>query len=130
MRSLSAICSDAPITDFRWHKKPITAVEWAYDDENVLAVASEDNQVTLWDMSLEQDDEAELALLAKQGKAEGALPSSKDEHLAVIPPQLLFIHAGQEDVKEVHFHRQLPGVMISTAADGFNVFKPDVHLTT
>lgn len=66
------MCSDAPLAHFRWHKKPITSVEWAYDDENVLVVASEDNQVSVWDMSLEQDEEAEMALLSK---AKGTLHS-------------------------------------------------------
>jgi ribosome assembly protein RRB1 len=122
------VCSEAPVAHFRWHKKPITSVEWAYDDENVLAVASEDNQVTLWDMSLEEDEEAEMVMLGKG--AASAVPSTRDPRLAEIPPQLLFIHAGQEDVKEAHFHKQLPGVVISTAADGFNIFKPDVQVTT
>lgn len=50
--------------------------------------------------------------------------------MAGIPPQLLFLHAGQEDVKEVRFHRQLPGVVFSTAADGFNIFKVRLPLCT
>ena len=94
--------------------------------------------MTLWDLSLEGDDDAEVALAAAAaaaaagGKpgAPAALPSARDPGMADIPPQLLFLHAGQEDVKEVHFHRQLPGVVFSTAADGFNVFRPDLQLCT
>ncbi len=41
-----------------------------------------------------------------------------------VPPQLLFIHHGCHNVKEVHFHPQLPGVAIATAESGFSVFKP------
>ena len=47
---------------------------------------------------------------------------TKDETLEGIPPQLLFVHQGQTDVKEVHYHPQVPDMVISTAADGFNFF--------
>lgn len=130
------------MSHFRFHKKPITSVEWAPDDENCLAVACADNSISVWDMSLEADDEAELVMLsggaggaggagsAAAAEAAGLLPSRRDPALADIPPQLLFLHQGQEDVKEVHWHKQLPGVLFSTAADGMNVWKPDITVTT
>ena len=78
----------------------------------MLAVASADNHVTIWDLSVEPDEEA-------------AVPSD-DPAVQELPQQLLFIHQGQNDVKEVHFHPQIPGLLMSTAADGYNIFKPAI----
>ena len=67
----------------------------------------------MWDLSLEEDAERSANALAKA-----------DAGIADLPPQLLFVHQGQSDVKELHMHPQVPGVIMSTALDGFHVFKP------
>ena len=36
---------DSPLAHFRWHRKPITSVEWRPDDENEIVVTSADNTV-------------------------------------------------------------------------------------
>jgi len=102
------------VAHFKWHKSPITSVEWDPNDESVIGVSSEDDTVTIWDLSVEQDTEA----LKDQ-------PEQDD-----IPAQLLFIHQGQTSVKEVHWHPQIPSVLTSTAEDGFNVFKPNLSEQT
>ncbi|KAJ3233294.1 ribosome biosynthesis protein rrb1 [Chytriomyces hyalinus] len=104
-----------PAASFTWHKKPITSIEWHPAESSMLAVAGADDQVTLWDLALERDAEEE-PMMAANAAAAGA---AKVE----VPPQLLFIHQGQESVKEVHWHPQAPGVLVSTALSGFNVFK-------
>ena len=86
----------------------ITSVEWSPLESSVLAVTT-DYQMTLWDLSLEADEAA-------------TAPEMED-----VPQQLLFEHAGQEYIKEVHFHSQIPGCMVTTALSGFNVIIPDVY---
>ena len=101
-----------PISDFRYHSKPITSIEWSPEEESVLAVSSADNSISIWDLSLEEDTE-------DTAQAEGADMGDMD-----VPPQLMFVHMGQEDIKELHWHPQIPNTIVSTALDGFNIFKP------
>jgi ribosome assembly protein RRB1 len=107
--------AEEPLARSTWHRSPITSIEWSPHDENCLAVCSEDDTVTIWDMSLEPEVDAEAEAAAQQGEPE-------------YPAQLLFMHQGQSHIKEVHFHEKIPGCLITTAETGFNVFKPDVKL--
>ncbi|KAF7290496.1 Glutamate-rich WD repeat-containing protein [Mycena kentingensis (nom. inval.)] len=96
----------APPVSFDWHKAPITSVEWHPTDNTAFAASGEDNQVSLWDISVEPDDD-EM----------GGIGESPE-----FPAQLLFSHY-QRDTKEVHWHPQIPGTVISTAFEGFDIFK-------
>lgn len=103
---LRQLKNNTPVATFKHHSAPITSVEWHPTDSSVFAASGSDNQITIWDLAVERDD------------TENVDPNLKD-----IPPQLLFIHMGQTDIKEVHWHKKMPGVIISTAASGFNVFR-------
>mmetsp|Transcript_30595 Transcript_30595/g.71870 ORF Transcript_30595/g.71870 Transcript_30595/m.71870 type:complete len:127 (-) Transcript_30595:22-402(-) len=102
--------ADYTVARFAWHTSPISSLEWHPTQGSVIAVSA-DNQLTLWDLALERDEDEEAALRAQGGE----VPD--------IPPQLLFVHMGQQDMKELHFHSQLPGVIGCSAADGFNIFQ-------
>ena len=78
----------------------------------MLGVAGADDQITIWDLALERDQEEEIMTTKN---------SSGDE--VEVPAQLLFIHQGQQNIKEMHWHKQIPGMFVSTAFDGFNIVK-------
>jgi len=116
LRQLSQNAANpTPIATFKWHQAPITSIEWHPTDESVLAVAGADDQITLWDFSVEHDAEETL-----NGTSQKAIVNEAGME---VPPQLMFVHQGQQDVKELHWHRQIPGCVISTAESGFNIFK-------
>lgn len=97
-----------PIATFKHHTDHITTVQWNPNESTVLASGGDDDQIAIWDLSVERDDSD---------------TSQNDPQLKDLPPQLLFIHQGQKEIKELHWHPQLPGVILSTAHSGFNVFK-------
>ena len=100
-----------PIANFQYHKGAITSIEWAPHDESVISVSGSDDQLTVWDLSVEADTN-----------------NSTDPVLTDFPPQLLFIHQGQHNIKELHHHPQINGLVVSTAEDGFNIFKPAISV--
>jgi ribosome assembly protein RRB1 len=102
------------VANFTYHRGPVTSVEWCPYESSMLATTSADNQLAVWDLALERDPEEEAALA----------PESNALAPDNLPPQLLFVHSGQSDMKEMHWHPQINGMMVSTAADGFNLFKP------
>ena len=102
---LSLFQSGVEVAVFEHHKGPITSVEWNPIDSSVFVASASDDQISIWDVAVERDEGTELA-------------EEPD-----VPPQLLFMHLGQKDIKEVHWHPQIPGLIMSTAQSGFNVFK-------
>lgn len=98
----SSQLNPSPVASFDFHTEPITSIEWHPTDDSVVAVASADNTVTLWDLAVELDDE-----------------ESRDSGgVAGIPPQLLFVHY-MESAKELHWHTQMPGTVMATGSSGF-----------
>uniref|UniRef100_A0A8D0DK53 Glutamate-rich WD repeat-containing protein 1 n=1 Tax=Salvator merianae TaxID=96440 RepID=A0A8D0DK53_SALMN len=95
------------VATFKQHTAPITSVEWHPIDSGVFAASGADDQVTQWDLAVERDEEGE----------------TEDPALASIPPQLLFVHQGENDIKELHWHPQCPGTLVTTALSGFNIFR-------
>jgi ribosome assembly protein RRB1 len=108
---LNTFSANSPAAHFQWHGAPITSVEWHPTDDSVFAASCADDSISFWDMGLELDDDL---------PAEGATLGVPD-----VPSQLLFIHRGQSQIKEIHWHHQIPGMLVSTAADGFNFLQPD-----
>jgi ribosome assembly protein RRB1 len=99
MRSLQ---QKMPVATFKHHKGPITSVEWCPTESATFLASGEDDQATIWDLALETES---------------------GETVADVPPQLLFVHQGQKEIKEVHWHRQIPGLALTTSLTGFNVFR-------
>lgn len=44
----------------KYHTKPITSVEWNVNDSTVFAASGEDNQITIWDLSVEKDENEQI----------------------------------------------------------------------
>lgn len=91
-----------PVASFNFHKEQITSVEWHPTDDSIVAVAAGDNTLTLWDLAVELDDEESQDTAGVQD----------------VPPQLLFVHY-MEQVKEAHWHPQIPGMVMGTGGTGF-----------
>lgn len=94
------------MTELLWHNEAITSIAFQPNEESVLAVSSADNRISLWDFAVEADENVE-----------------KDEE---IPEQMMFLHQGQEDIKEIMFHPIYWEMVLSTSNNGFNVFKPNL----
>ena len=112
---LRAFGKDAkPVGLFDYHKGGhVCSVAWDPHDESALAVcaAGAADAVSLWDLSVEDDTPP-------------GIPSGASEF--GVPPQLMFVHQGLRDPKEVKYHPQIPGLCMTTALDGFNVFIPNL----
>jgi ribosome assembly protein RRB1 len=98
------------ITRIRWHTQAITSIQFEPREDSVLAVTSADDKFTLWDFSVEVDEQDEQPDLDME-----------------IPPQLMFLHQGQKNMKELRFHPQFGTLIVTTAEDSFNLFRPNLE---
>ncbi|KAG6730463.1 hypothetical protein I3842_01G081100 [Carya illinoinensis] len=89
---------DSVVAHFECHKHPIKSIEWSPHEASILAI--ELALKLIWDLSLEKDDEEEAEFRAK----------TKEQ--------------GQKDLNEIHWHLQIPRMIVSTAAEGFNILMP------
>ena len=105
-KSAESAATSSPVAHFDFHKEQITSVEWHPTDDSIVAVCAGDNTLTLWDLAVELDDEE----------------SRYTADVKDVPPQLLFVHY-MEQVKECHWHPQIPGALMATGGSGFGVFK-------
>ena len=100
--------TDPPITEIKWHTGPINSIMWDPFDESQLAVCSEDNRLSIWDFSVEPDQKKLF-----------------DNYNNEIPQQLVFLHQGQINLKDVKFHPVFKNMVISSAENGLNLFRPN-----
>ena len=118
------------VANFDYCKGAVTSIEWSPWEASVLATSSADDQICFWDLSVERDAAEEMALAGEgpgEGEGEGEVGEFGSAGVAIpkdIPPQLLFVHQGQHTIKEVHWHPQIKSMVLSTAYDGFNLFRP------
>lgn len=95
-----------PICYADWHEDQITSLEWQPDDEWTMAVASADNRLSIWDFSVEDN-------------------AMNNENLEIgVPEQVIFLHQGQENIKELRWSPYLHNTLMTTALNGFNLFQP------
>lgn len=101
----------AALSEIEFHVDSICSIDWQPHDEWTLAVGSLDNRISLWDLSVESDQ-----------SGLSSLQQSEED----IPDQLLFLHQGQEELRELRWHPVYKDVVLSTALDSFNVFQPSL----
>jgi ribosome assembly protein RRB1 len=104
--SMASDIKPSPVANYTFHKEQITSVEWHPTDDSIVLVCAGDNTLTLWDLAVELDDEESRDTAGVQD----------------VPPQLLFVHY-MDQIKEAHWHPQIPGTIMATGGSGFGVFK-------
>lgn len=121
----AAAAAPGEVARLCYHRGAVTSVEWSPTESSVLLSTgdSTDGTTCVWDLAVERDPEEEAALGAGAAAAAALAAGGGGIDESALPPQLLFVHAGQADVKEAHWHPQIDGLVASTAADGFNVWR-------
>lgn len=103
----TAMIGNGPVANIKWHTGPINCLMWDPFEESQLAAGSEDDRLSVWDLSVEPDEK-----------------TLYDNYNNEIPQQLMFLHQGQKNLKDLKFHPIFKDVICSTSENGINLFKP------
>ncbi|XP_069738749.1 glutamate-rich WD repeat-containing protein 1 [Phaenicophaeus curvirostris] len=106
---LRRIQTGSAVATFKQHAGPVVSVEWHPSESGVLAAAGADDVLSQWDLGVERDPQA-------RGEEE-------EGPAAALPPQLLFLHQGERELKELHWHPQCPGLLLCTSRSGIAAFR-------
>ena len=103
------------VANFAFHRAPGDLGGVGAFRSAMLATASADHTVCVWDLAVERDAEEEAAAMSAEGNA--VAPED-------LPPQLMFVHQGLRDPGgSCTGTIRSRGMCLTTAADGFNAFK-------
>lgn len=69
-----------PYSEISFHKQAITSIQFQPNYDSSIAVCSEDNRLTIWDLAVENDDPE--------------IKQDISESMEEIPENLMFIHGG------------------------------------
>ncbi|KAJ6737210.1 GLUTAMATE-RICH WD REPEAT-CONTAINING PROTEIN 1 [Salix viminalis] len=134
----------SPAIYFKAHSADVNVISWNRLASVMLASGIDDGTFSIRDLRLlspksQEEDKSLVAHFQYHKHQYGTFPWKKDEEEeaefkaktkeqvnapADLPPQLLFVHQGQKDLKELQWHAQIPGMIVSTASDGFNILMP------
>ncbi|NXR19524.1 GRWD1 protein, partial [Cinclus mexicanus] len=106
------------------HDGDVNVVTWSRREPAALLSGGDDGALRLWDLR-----SIRVRARGDPKNGERGTPKTDSEGpqkltgLSGLPPQLLFMHQGEREVKELHWHPQCPGVLLCTGRDGIAAFR-------
>nr|CAB3500066.1 unnamed protein product [Digitaria exilis] len=96
--------------------KSVEDLQWSPTEANVFASSSADKTIAIWDIRT-----------GKKPLANRMIASGSDDGSVSVHDYRLI--KGQKHWKEVHWHSQIPGMIVATGIDGLDVLMPNIAAT-
>jgi len=97
----------------KWHRGPITSMQWSPYDRSMLLTSAADDLVCVWDLSVEAAEDMQNDV------DEDIVPDADKK----IPDMLMFYHY-HPCVVDVAWHPTVNGLIQTTGQDSIHIFKP------